>query len=79
MELRKGGNCQWKKKGRRNKQQIETKAPGEIAARRLPAPLGVGRVGAAVLGAAGADVEEGAVPGVVERVAVVRPHPLPVE
>ena len=66
-------------KRRSNKQQIGTNPPREIAARWLPAPLGVGRVGAAVLGAAGADVEEGAVPGVVERVAAVRPHPLPVE
>ena len=66
-------------KRRSNKQQIGTNPPREIAARRLPAPLGVGRVGAAILGAAGADVEEGAVPGVVERVAAVKPHPLPVE
>jgi hypothetical protein len=55
-----------------------------MAAGRLPAPLGVGRVGAAVVGAAEADVEEGAVHGAVERVAAsgaaaVGPHPLPIE
>jgi len=51
-----------------------------MASRRLPAPLGVGRVGAAVLGAAEADVEERAVPGVVERVpAATSRDPLPVE
>jgi hypothetical protein len=37
-----------------------------MAARRLPAPLGVARVGSAVLGAAEADVEDRAVAGVVE-------------
>ena len=66
-------------KRRSNKQQIGTNPPREIAVLRRPAPFGVGRVGAAVLGAVEANVKEGAVPGVVERVAVVRPHPLPVE
>jgi hypothetical protein len=52
-----------------------------MAAQRLPAPLGVGRVGSAVLGATEADVEERAVAGVVERVpaAGAGPDPLPVE
>jgi hypothetical protein len=54
-----------------------------MAAGRLPAPPGVGRVGAAVLGAAEADVEDGAVRGAVERVAAaaaaVGPRPLPIE
>jgi hypothetical protein len=51
-----------------------------MAARQLPAPLGVGRLEAAVLGASEADVEERAVPGVVERVpAAASPDPVPVE
>jgi len=50
---------------RDNKQQIGTNRPQEIAVRRRPAPLGVGHVGAAVLGAAEAVVKEGAVPGVI--------------
>ena len=37
---------------RDNKQQIGTNRPQEIAVRRRPTPLGVGHVGAAVLGAA---------------------------
>jgi hypothetical protein len=55
--------------------------PGEMAAQRLPAPLGVGHVGSAILGAAEADVEERAVAGVVERVpaAGAGPDPLLVE
>jgi len=53
---------------RDNKQQIGTNRPQEIAVRRRPAPLGVGHVGAAVLGAAEADVKEGAVTGVIPNI-----------
>ena len=54
-----------KKLLRGNKQQIRTNPPREIAARRRHAPFGVGRVGAAVLGAVEANVKEGAAPGVI--------------
>jgi len=53
---------------RDNKQQIGTNRPQEIAVRRRPTPLGVGHVRAAVLGAAEADVKEGAVPGVIPNI-----------
>lgn len=52
--------------------------PGEIAASRLPPPLGVHTVGPSILGAAEALVQERAVHRLVERVPLI-PHPLPLE